>query len=689
MPKITPKLQWSPSITQSRLVLALKIAAIVTATLTIFFQDLMLIFTGALQNETTSYILAIPFIFAYLIYRKRKMLRAVIPLSGEEQPQNIRHFASIAGILLVTTAVLLCWHGSYTLTPVEYHMFTLPLFTAGLCLILFNPETLRHLAFPLAFLFFLMPPPSEILYAAGSTLQVLSAEASNAIVNAVGILSTITTEYGNPTIIITRRDGTPLDFTVDIACSGIYSLIGFLIFAVFIAYIIRDKPWKKLALFLIGLSLIYTLNITRITTILLIGYQYGEEKALQIFHLLSGWVLIFIGTLLLLVFSEKVLHTQIFAKLPQECSAHNPETNQDFCFDCGKLLKPAPIRFHRSDLIKMTTIIVSVILLMSIQVPVFAMTQDLAIVLIDTPTGHHMSKEILPNNSGYNMTFAYRARDFEKIAKQDMALMYSYTPTNQSQKLLFATVEIASALENLPKWEIFLTTGEMYPYGQQDISQIELKDVPILQNPQIIGRFFVFKYKTTNQTQAVLYWFESATFEVNSTTQQEHVEISLIAYPESPEELPLLENQMVILANTIASYWQPIKAWSQVAPLLSQEGAYLATVTSALLFIIIVLYALQTRKQRKANANAYKKLSKENKAVIQALHQTKTVPTAQNIAATYEKLDHKPITTDELVEKLQQAQETGLIKKQIINAQDEPVLSWKTQMTIPKSEEKA
>jgi hypothetical protein len=43
---------------------------------------------------------------------------------------------------------------------------------------------------------------------------------------------------------------------------------------------------------------------------------------------------------------------------------------------------------------------------------------------------------------------------------------------------------------------------------------------------------------------------------------------------------------------------------------------------------------------------------------------------------------------DEPNEKLQQAQETGLIKKQIINLQDEPFLGWKTQLSLRKSEER-
>jgi len=75
---------------------------------------------------------------------------------------------------------------------------------------------------------------------------------------------------------------------------------------------------------------------------------------------------------------------------------------------------------------------------------------------------------------------------------------------------------------------------------------------------------------------------------------------------------------------------------------------------------------------------------KPNKAIIQATHQTKTTPTAQNITTTYQKQNNTPIPTSKLAEKLQQAQETGLIKKQIINRQDEPVLGWKTQLILPR-----
>jgi len=57
---------------RSHIILALKALTITVATLILFHQDLTIIFSDALQSEITNYILAIPIIFTYLIYRKRK-----------------------------------------------------------------------------------------------------------------------------------------------------------------------------------------------------------------------------------------------------------------------------------------------------------------------------------------------------------------------------------------------------------------------------------------------------------------------------------------------------------------------------------------------------------------------------------------------------------------------------------------
>ncbi len=350
---------------KNRLILGLKTATFLAAVLVVFRQDLAKVVVDALQNESTTYVLAIPFLFAYLIYHKRKMLRAVMPLESQAQPKVFGFFATIVGVLLASIALLFYWFGSYTFTPLEYHMLTLPIFAAGLTLILFNTQTLRELAFPLAFLV-LLTPPSEILSNVGPAFSVISSEASYGFIRLVGIPSTLTSEYGNPVIQLARSGGQTLGFAVDVASSGICSLLGFLVFVVFIGYIIRDKPWKKLALFLIGFPLIYVLSIARIATILLIGYNFGRDVAMEVFLPLGGLILIFLGTLLLLVFSDRVFHTQIFSRPSQECLECSIPLMADrtFCFSCGRILKPATAEFHKTDVVKIAAIITVPVLLM-------------------------------------------------------------------------------------------------------------------------------------------------------------------------------------------------------------------------------------------------------------------------------------------------------------------------------------
>jgi exosortase len=672
---------------RNNIALTLKIATLTIASLAVFHQDLAIVINDALQSEITNYMLAIPFIFTYLIYRKRKMLRAVIPLENQNQPKQTKHIPTIAGVLLCTAAITFYWYGSYTFTPLEHHMLALPIFAAGLTLILFNPQTLRQLAFPIAFLLFLTPPPAEILYTLGSTLSVIGAEASHTIVNAIGIPSTLSSEYGNPTITITKPDGSTIPFAIDIACSGIYSLLGFLIFATFIAYITRDKTWKKTIIFLIGLPLIYALNIIRITIILLIGYQYGEQLALQVFHLLGGWILIFLGTLLLLTIAEKAFKTKLFTRKqsPKTCpKCSSPKSqNESFCPYCGRLLKYPQVSIKKQDITKIALIALAITLLLSIQAPVFALTEGPAQIIIQTPTGEQGNTQILPQIQGYTLEFAYRDKIFEQKAKQDASLVYTYTPTTNSTKtIIYVAIEIAQTTSSLHRWEACLITWPLTHGYQPKVKQLDLKDIQILQNPPIIARYFAFQYTKTNQTQLVLYWYETSTFKTNTTSQQKHVKISLIAYPNNPEEIPTTEKQLAPIAGAIANHWQPIKTWTQIALSISQNGPALTTATATILTAIVTFQIFENHKNKKATLKLYKKLaSKEDKLIIKAASQAskRGKPTIEAIASQYHKLAEKTIKTEKLIEKLSQAEKAWLVKKEITNQEDRPILTWKIQ----------
>jgi len=680
----TPQL---PSITQpnNTITLTIKISAILFTTLAIFHQDLIILTNDAFQSELMTHILAIPFLLIYLIYRKRKILTAVIPFQTTNPTKKPPYFPEVVGALLCLIAFLLYWHGSYTFTPLEYHILSLPIFITGLILIIFNTQTLQALAFPITFLLFLIPPPLEIIYALGTNLSTISSEATYTLLNTLGLPVTLAEQYGTPVITLQKTNSPPLIFAIDIACAGIYSLIGFTIFAVFVAYIAKGKPWKKAATFLIGFPLIYLLNILRITTIVLIGNQYGMQTATQAFHLLGGWTIIFLGTLLLLTVSEKLLRIQLFTQKHNistcpKCN-QNPKEQENFCHACGKSLKNTAQRLAKQDLMRIGVILLAVGLITSVQVPVFAITEGPAEVLLQTPAGQQTISKILPEIPGYASKFIYRDVQFEERAKQDAALTYRYAPTtNKTRETIWVTLELAKSKSNLHRWEACLITYPTRVGRSPEVSQLDLRDVQLLENPPLIARYFAFQQKQSNQTQVVLYWYENAQFQTNTTSQQEYVKISLITFPKNPTNIQQTEQKLYPIAKAIANHWQPIKTWSQIALTISQNGPALIAITTTLLIILLTYMAFEHWRTTKSNQKAYQKLNPQDRQILNATHQTQKSATTQNIGTTYQKLTGKTISLRTLHQKLEQAQKLGLTKKEITNQEDQPVQTWKAQI---------
>jgi exosortase len=659
----------------------IKILVLLFALLSVFFHDLVIIFADALESNVTSYVLIIPFIFGYLIFRKRKILGAVISEENKPLTKETKHLPTIAGILLFLTALFLYWYGSYTFTPVEIHILALPIFVAGLILIIFNPQTLRQLMFPLVFLFFLVPLPSEFFFGLGSSLSIISAEMSFAIINGFGIPTTLSNLYGNPTIYITRPNNVTIPFAVDATCSGIHSLFGFLIFGLFIAYISRDKISKKLLLFVVGIPLIYGLNIIRITTILFIGYQFGEELALQIFHMLGGWILIFSGTLLILVISDKIFKMNLFSKTVIDCSKCKLgiEKNQKFCLKCGRILRLKSLSLSKKDAVKLVAVTLSAFFIISFQAPVFAMTQGPAVLEINTPSGQQISTNILPDISDYQLDFLYRDYEFEQVAHQDMSLVYQYFPiNNSSNKLITTTIEISSSRSNLHRWETCLNVWT----PEHIVEQIEKEDVLLIDNPPISGRYFIFRYIGTNNLRVILYWFETSSFSVNSTSQQKHVKISLMADAYKLDDVVSIKNQLMINAKQIVNYWKPIKSFSGLMLLLSLNVDKLGLLTIGLIAGVVGYYFLIKKLEQRKNSKVYNKFSESIRQLFEIIYETEKTgnPTLDNIFIVYQKTSGESVDKQTLLNELAIIEKTVLVKKSIVNKNDQPIIVWKTQI---------
>jgi exosortase len=656
----------------------LKLAAIIFAVIAVYLQDLSLVFANALQYEGYSYILLVPALITYLLYRKRKMLAAAVT-NYDTSCQSIRHLPTIAGFLLCLAAFSFYIFGSQTFSPLQYHMISMPLFAAGLILILFNSITLRQAILPVIFLAFLTPPPMEILNSAGALLSVGSTEIANSLANLLGVNSWISVVSGTPVVNVVRPDNQSLSFAVDIACSGVYSLVGFVIFASFLSYIVRDKIWKKAAIIIIGFPLIYLLNAIRITAIILIGYHWGGDLALEVFHLLGGWMLVFLGTLSLLVIAEKLLKTQIFIKTANMKNQNNCSNLATKYFEL-KTKSPEGLRKRIKvySAAKIMFVLLVTLLIASIQSPILALVRSPAPIMVQTPDGQQGNSQLLPEIEDYRLAFVYRDTDFEQLSGQDFSLAFAYYPENSSGFEVAVLLEVAEASIALHPWEVCLVEWPL-THGGTPVTQFDLRDVSIQEDPPIIARYFAFKEQ--NQIQLVLYYFTTAIFEIENATKLEYVKLSFVTSFNDPNDLQPMENRLLPFAEKTVALWEPLRKWNSITMIISHASLPLATSAVVILIGLFPFSWIRLRRHLKTNTSIYRKLHVNYQRIIDAVKETgrKNLSTLDNIALTYQDMTNQPVNKDELLKTMVELERIGLLRNKIISKQDEPVYTWEVQ----------
>jgi exosortase len=162
---------------------------------------------------------------------------------------------------------------------------------AGLILFHLGAPIFRLLAFPVAFLFLMIPWPAILFYKVSLPLQRLSVHASSGIFELFGV----------PCLV----EGNVIHFTafslgVNEACSGIRSLISYFALATAWSYLSFTQWWPRCFMVLLAIPLAVSANITRLVVTGFIAFWLGIHYAMDFFHTVSGW-LIFIAIVLGLV----------------------------------------------------------------------------------------------------------------------------------------------------------------------------------------------------------------------------------------------------------------------------------------------------------------------------------------------------------------------------------------------------
>ncbi|HJY81104.1 MAG TPA: exosortase A [Candidatus Binatia bacterium] len=153
---------------------------------------------------------------------------------------------------------------------------------AGLILFHLGTEVFRVLAFPIGFLFFMVPLPAVLFNAVAFPLQGLAAHNAEWTLDLLGVP---VLRDGN---IIHLRD---ISLGVAEACSGIRSLISLLALSVAWAYLTLPGVGAMIVLITSAVPITIIANAGRIVSTALISQWFGIEYAQGFFHSFSGWII--------------------------------------------------------------------------------------------------------------------------------------------------------------------------------------------------------------------------------------------------------------------------------------------------------------------------------------------------------------------------------------------------------------
>jgi len=239
----------------------------------VYYQVLVKLVIDWWQTPDFSHGFLVPPFAAYLIWEKRKTLRAT---------KVAPSWSGIAVMALGLIVLLLGVYGS----ELFLSRVSLIILLAGLVLCFGGRQFLKELRFALLVLLLAIPIPAILFSQITFPLQILASKLAS------GLLPL----FGVPVL----REGNVIELPlmkleVAEACSGIRSLMSLFTLAVFYGYFMEKSAWRRVALVLASIPIAIAANAVRILGTGLCVQFWDPDKALGFFHEFSGWVIFLVS----------------------------------------------------------------------------------------------------------------------------------------------------------------------------------------------------------------------------------------------------------------------------------------------------------------------------------------------------------------------------------------------------------
>ena len=264
-----------------------------------YHYSLLSLARGITLQTPLAYLAAVPVI---------ALLLAWVRIAREPAPRPIhdRQLDYILGIGLVlaaaVVAIVVPISMSHQFWLQRLDLIGLPLFASGVVILFFGVRHFWALRVPIGFLFLSWPVPYLPLVGDGMRISTDVTVSVLAWLSQYIPLATPGTDEG---LFHVRHGDQIFPLSVATACSGVNSLVGFLLVGGALNSVLRGSLWRRLAWLASGIVFIWLLNLIRIEAIFAAGAMWGQTTAIDILHPVAGLVLFNLGVLIMLMLTRR------------------------------------------------------------------------------------------------------------------------------------------------------------------------------------------------------------------------------------------------------------------------------------------------------------------------------------------------------------------------------------------------
>jgi exosortase/archaeosortase family protein len=179
-------------------------------------------------------------------------------------------------------------------------LLTLPVFVAGAVAIIFGVRVMWRQKLAIGYLFLGWPYPySTVLLRVLDAFTAATLAGIREIVKLIPVAKAVSSPDG--TLFVVVHHGVSFPLSVVSACSGVNSVVGFLLIGSAFAAVVHGPMVRKVLWLVGGMLLLWAINLGRITFIFWAGKTWGEHVAIDILHPFIGLVTFSLGVLFLVL----------------------------------------------------------------------------------------------------------------------------------------------------------------------------------------------------------------------------------------------------------------------------------------------------------------------------------------------------------------------------------------------------